>query len=82
MSKYCYVPVLRSLKDNRFCVGLTTDLLVRVQQHNNGLVASTKTRIPFERICWERHVNESDAVQREQYLKSAYRKRYIKTGFT
>ena len=71
MSKYCYVHVLRSLKDAQFYIGLTRDLLMRVQQHNNGLVASTKKRVPFERIYWERHVNESDAAQREHYLKNA-----------
>jgi len=82
MSKYCYVYALRFLKENQFYVGLTTDLLVRVQQHNNGLVTSTKKRVPFELVYWERHVNESDAVQWEHYLKSASGKRYIKTGFT
>jgi putative endonuclease len=80
MSKYCYVYAL--LPKGEFYVGLTTDLPVRVQQHNNGLVTSTKKRVPFELVYWERHVNESDAAQREHYLKSAWGKRYIKTGFT
>ena len=52
MSKYCYVYALRFLKENQFYVGLTTDLLVRVQQHNNGLVTSTKKRVPFELVYW------------------------------
>ncbi len=82
MSKYCYVYALRSLKENQFYVSLTTDLHVRVQQHNNGLVTSTKKRVPFELVYWECHVNESDEAQREQSLKSAWGKRYIKTGFT
>lgn len=71
MSKYSYVYVLRSLKDNQFYVGLTRDLPVRVQQHNNGLVTSTKKRVPFELVYWEGCLNESDAAQREKYLKSA-----------
>ena len=82
MSKYCYVYALCSLKENQFYVGLTTDLLVRVQQHNNGLITSTKKRVPFELIDWEGCLSESDEAQREQYLKSAWGKRYIKTGFT
>ena len=82
MSKYCYVYALRYLKENQFYVSLTTDLLVRVQQHKNGLVSSTKKRVPFELVYWEGCINESDAAQREQYLKSAWGKRYIKTGFT
>jgi putative endonuclease len=79
ISKYCYVYVLRSLKDNQFYVGLTKDLPVRVQQHNNGLVTSTKKRVPFEIVYWEGCLNESDAAQREKYLKSGWGKRYIKS---
>jgi putative endonuclease len=79
ISKYCYVYVLRSLKDNQFYVGLTRDLPVRVQQHNSGLVISTKKRVPFELVYWEGCLNRSDAARREKYLKSAWGKRYIKS---
>ncbi len=79
MSKYCYVYVLRSLKDDQFYVGLTRDLPLRLQQHNKGLVISTKKRTPFELVYWEGCLAESDAAQREKYLKSAWGKRYIKT---
>ncbi len=79
MSKYCYVYVLRSLKDDQFYVGLSRDLPLRLQQHNKGLVTSTKKRAPFELVYWEGCLNEKDAAQREKYLKSAWGKRYIKT---
>jgi putative endonuclease len=62
----------------QFYVGLTRDLLARVQMHNDGRVPSTRRRIPFELIYWEGCLNESDAAQREKYLKSAWGKRYIK----
>src|SRR5205809_7873809 len=78
MPRYCYVYVLRSLKDNQFYVGLTRDVPVRVQQHNNGLVTSTKKRTPFELVYCEGCLNESDAAPREKYLKSAWGKRNIK----
>jgi putative endonuclease len=67
---------LRSLRDGQFYVGLTRDLPLRLQQHNNGLV--TKKRTPFELVYWEGCLNESDAAQREKYLKSTWGKRYIK----
>ena len=72
MAKHCYVYVLRSLTDHQFYVGLTRDLPSRVQQHNKGLVTSTKNRAPFELVYWEGCLNESDAAQREKYLKSAW----------
>jgi len=79
MPKYCYVYVLRSLEDHQFYVGLTRDLRARLQAHNKGLVPSTKGRKPFELAYWEGSLDESDAAQREKYLKTAWGKRYIKT---
>ena len=79
MAKYCYVYVLQSLRDKQFYVGLTRNLSARLQAHNNGLVNSTKKRIPFELVYWEGCRDESDAAQRERYLKTAWEKRYIKT---
>jgi len=78
MSTYCYVYVLRSLKDGQFYTGLTRDLRVRVELHNSGKVPSTRLRVPLELIYWEGCLNESDAAQREKYLKTAWGKRYIK----
>ena len=78
MPSYCYVYVLRSTKDGQFYVGHTRNLRARLQTHNKGQVASTKRRVPLELIYWEGCLNESDAAQREKYLKSAWGKRYIK----
>ena len=78
MPTYCYIYVLRSTKDGQFYVGLTRDLRARLLAHNKGQVPSTKQRIPLELIYWEGCLNESDAAQREKYLKSAWGKRYIK----
>lgn len=78
MTSYCYVYVLRSAKDCQLYVGLTRDLRARLQLHNNGKVPSTKHRVPLELIYWEGCLNESDAAQREKYLKTAWGKRYIK----
>jgi len=79
MPRYCYVYVLRSLADHQFYVGLTRDLRARLHSHNKALIASTKRRIPFEFVYWEGCLNDSDAAQREKYLKTAWGKRYIKT---
>jgi putative endonuclease len=78
MARYCYVYVLRSLADE-FYFGLTRDLRGWLHSHNKGLVTSTKRRIPFELVYWEGGLNDSDAAQREKYLKTAWGKRYIKT---
>jgi len=79
MARYCYVYVLRSLADREFYVGLTRDLRARLRAHNKGLITSTRRRTPFQLIYWEGCLNDSDAAQREKYLKTAWGKRYIKT---
>jgi len=78
MAKH-YVYVLRSQVDGQFYVGLASNVVERLLQHNNGLVTSTKARRPFELIYWEGCLNSSDAAQREKYLKTAWGKRYLKT---
>ena len=75
---YFYVYILYSEKDTNFYVGFTTDLTKRLKEHEKGLVISTKGRRPLKLVYWEGCLNQTDATQREKYLKSAWGKRYIK----
>lgn len=70
--------VLRSQKDKKFYTGFTKNLEKRLLEHNNGLSASTKYRIPFDLVYFEACLNQQDAIHREKYLKSTYGKRYLK----
>lgn len=79
MMVYFYVYVLRSLSDQKFYVGFTRNLRRRVQDHEKGLVPSTKQRNPFELVYWEGCLDQADATRREKYLKSSWGKRYIKS---
>jgi putative endonuclease len=73
-----YVYVLRSKKDGKFYVGYTADLRKRMEHHSKGIVESTRNRRPLELIYYEACVKQQDALHREEYLKTAYGKRYIK----
>ncbi|MFH0819915.1 MAG: GIY-YIG nuclease family protein [bacterium] len=73
-----YTYVLQSSKDNNFYTGYTDDLKNRVTQHNKGLNLSTKFRRPLKLIYYEACLNKKDAKQREKYLKSGIRKRFLK----
>ena len=73
-----YVYVLRSKKDRKFYTGYTADLIKRMEDHNKGLVESTKNRRPLQLIYYEACAAQQDALHREKYLKTAYGKRYIK----
>ncbi|NEW78089.1 MAG: GIY-YIG nuclease family protein [Gelidibacter sp.] len=75
---YYYIYVLRSLKDNNFYTGYTSDLENRILEHQKGQVKSTKHRLPLELVYFEGCINQQDATSREKYLKTTYGKRYIK----
>ena len=64
-----HVYVLKSNKDNNFYTGSTDNLIRRINEHNSGLVYSTKHRCPFELIYCESYKSETDARIREKNLK-------------
>ena len=73
-----YVYVLKSEKDRKNYVGFTKNLKLRFEQHERGLVVSTKNRRPLKLIYCEVCLNEQDARQREKYFKTGVGKRFVK----
>ena len=67
-----FIYVLLSLKDRRFYVGFTENLLQRVQEHENGRVKSTFYRRPLRLIHYEMFISKADAKAREVFLKSGF----------
>ena len=73
-----YTYVLRSEKDNKNYTGYTKNLKLRFEQHNKGLVESTKNRRPLKLIYYEACINQQDATHREKYLKTHFGKMFLK----
>lgn len=73
-----YTYVLRSMKDGKMYTGFTKDLKLRFEQHERGLVQSTKHRMPLELIYYEACLSEEDGLRRERYLKTHYGKMYLR----
>lgn len=73
-----YVYVLHSQKDGKLYTGYTKDLKQRFEQHQRGLVASTKERRPLKLIYYEACLEQDDATSREKYLKTHYGKMFLK----
>ena len=69
--------VLRSQKDNQFYIGFTKDLKARIALHNSREVRSTAGRQPLSLIYYEACLSETDAINREKYLKTGYGRRYL-----
>ena len=75
---FYYMYVLASKKDSKFYTGYTKNLKLRFEQHNKGLVDSTRNRRPLKLIYYEACLNKQDAMHREKYLKTFYGKMFIK----
>ncbi|HBM46058.1 MAG: hypothetical protein UT05_C0012G0008 [Parcubacteria group bacterium GW2011_GWF2_38_76] len=73
-----YVYVLKSNKDRKTYVGCTRDLRKRIIMHNTGRVESTAGRRPLKLIFYEAFNNQSDAFEREKYLKTGWGRNQLK----
>jgi len=72
-----YVYILLSKRDNKLYIGYTNNLKNRLQKHNAGKVQATKFRIPLSLIYYEAYLDESDARNRERFLKTGWGRNYI-----
>ncbi len=73
-----YTYVLKSAKDKELYIGFTDNLKVRLQQHNKGLVFSTKSRIPLILVYYEACLSKEKAIKREKSLKTGFGRAYLK----
>jgi putative endonuclease len=72
------VYVLQSKVDGNFYVGYTKDLKLRFEQHQKGLVKSTKERRPLNLIYYEACIDQADVLKREKYLKKYHGRMFLK----
>ncbi len=73
-----YAYILKSLKDNRYYYGSCEDLEKRLENHNKGLVKSTKGRRPFALHYSETFDSRSGAFKREQFFKTVEGYKFLK----
>jgi len=73
-----YTYILKSTKDKKFYTGYTKNLKLRFEQHQKGLVESTKLRLPLVLVYYEACLNQHDATHREKYLKTYHGKSFVK----
>ena len=72
-----YVYILKSEKTNRYYVGQTNSIEKRLERHNNGLVKSTKSYLPWKLCYFEVFPSRSEAILREREIKAKKSKKYI-----
>jgi len=78
VSKF-YAYILRSNQDKCLYIGFTSDLKKRLIEHAKGKVRSIKIRVPFKLIHYEYFINKKDAKAREEFLKSGFGRKQLKS---
>jgi len=73
------VYALKSEKDGRIYVGLSSNIKRRIKEHNSGFVFSTKGYRPWKLIYWEPVGTRVEARIREKYWKSGIGKERLKS---
>jgi putative endonuclease len=73
------VYAIKSEVDGRIYVGMTEDILARLNQHNSGKTKSTKGYRPWRIIYSEGCPSRIEARKREKFLKSGIGKEFLKS---
>ena len=69
------------LTNNDIYKGSCNDLKVRIKEHTEGKVASTKNFRPFQLIGYEAYFLKTDATRREKFLKTTEGRRLLKQQY-
>ncbi|MDQ7815906.1 MAG: GIY-YIG nuclease family protein [Melioribacteraceae bacterium] len=62
--------ILKSLKDNSFYYGSTSNLEKRLDEHNKGKIKYTKGHLPWRLHYFEKYKTRSESIRRENFFKS------------
>jgi putative endonuclease len=77
MCKTYYTYIIYAASDDKYYVGSTHDLKLRLKHHNDGWTKSTKHGIPWKLVYSEQYSSKSDAIRREYQIKKMKSRKYI-----
>ena len=69
--------ILHSESKDRYYIGHTHDLDLRLERHNAGWSRSTKSGIPWKIVYFEEYQAKSEANKRELEIKRKKSRKYI-----
>lgn len=64
-----YIYLLKSKKTGEIYIGTSSDLKVRLKNHNEGRSKATKHGVPWTLVYYEAYLSKTDALRREHRLK-------------
>ena len=76
------VYVIQSKVDGRLYKGMTSDVPIRLNEHNSGRNFSTSPYCPWELVYTKEFSDRLEARNWEKYLKSGSGRKYLKKIIT
>ena len=73
-----FVYILYAEKFDRYYIGQTDNLELRLSRHNSGRVKSTKHYIPWKLKYYEEFEFRGEALKRERFLKKQKSKEFYR----
>ena len=73
-----YTYIIYSESTDKYYIGHTHDLELRLSRHNDGWTHSTKSGIPWKHVHSEKYDTKSEAMKREYEIKRQKSRKYIK----
>jgi len=64
-----YTYIIYSKKIDRYYIGSTDDIDLRIVRHNSGTTRSTKAGVPWCLKYYEKYLTKSEAIKREYEIK-------------
>ena len=77
-----YVSLFRSVRDDGFYIGYSSNLRRRLREHVEGNAFATSHRGPWKLVYYEAYLEQADALGREKYLKSGAGRRVLQSQLT
>ncbi|MCK4357140.1 MAG: GIY-YIG nuclease family protein [Candidatus Cloacimonetes bacterium] len=72
-----YTYILYSDRKDKYYIGHTHNLVLRLERHNSGRSRFTKAGIPWIIVYYEEYETKSEAMRREYELKKQKNRKYI-----
>ena len=69
--------IIYSKSKDKYYVGYTHDLKLRLERHNSGWSRSTKSGIPWKLVYFEDYNEKNEAIKRENEIKRKKSRKYI-----
>ena len=69
--------IIYSKSKDKYYVGYTHDLKLRLNRHNSGWSKSTKSGIPWKLVYFEDYNEKNEAIKRENEIKRKKSRKYI-----